>query len=154
MSYLAVTHLGEKPVATQNKVGILHCNKILSPESTTMTKTNAEINAFIEASRKLAEPMARFQELGTRTFERVARYNYEVAGDLMNFGLAALQLTAQSKDLPELFKKQADLANAHFEKQTQRSQDFIKIASAAQADVTQFIDRATTEFTARAQKAA
>ena len=119
-----------------------------------MTKSTAEINAFIEASRKLAEPMARFQELGTRTFERVARYNYEVAGDLLNFGLASLHAATQSKDLPEMFKKQADLANAQFEKQTRRSQDFIKIASAAQADVTQFIDQATTEFTARVQKAA
>ena len=119
-----------------------------------MTKTTAEINAFIEASRKLAEPMARFQELNTRTLERVARYNYELAGDLLNYGLASLHVATQAKDLPEMFKKQADLANSHFEKQTQRSQDLIKIASAAQAEVTQFIDHATTEFTARAQKAA
>ena len=135
-------------------MAILHCNKTLNTEITTMTKTTAEINTFIESTRKLVEPMVRFQELGTRTFERVARYNYELAGDLLNYGLASLHVATQAKDLPEMFKKQADLANAHFEKQTQRSQDLIKIASAAQAEVTQFIDHATTEFTARAQKAA
>ena len=135
-------------------MAILHCNKTLNTEITTMTKTTAEINTFIESTRKLVEPMVRFQELGTRTFERVARYNYELAGDLLNYGLASLHVATQAKDLPEMFKKQADLANSHFEKQTQRSQDLIKIASAAQAEVTQFIDHATTEFTARTQKAA
>ena len=118
-----------------------------------MTNTAAEINAFLENSRKLAEPVARFQELTARTTERFARYGYEVAGDFLNASIAALQATTQAKDLPELLKKHAELTNAYFEKQSQRSADLLKIAGETQATVTQWIDQTTTEFTARAKTA-
>ena len=119
-----------------------------------MTNTTAEINAFIENSRKMAEPVARLQALSARTVERFARYGYEVAGDYMNLGIATLYAATQSKDVPELLKKQAELSNVYFEKQTQRSQDFLKLAGEAQADVTQWIDQTSTEYTARTAKAA
>lgn len=119
-----------------------------------MTNPTAEINAFIENSRKLAEPVARLQALSVRSLERFARYGYEIAGDYLNFGIATLQAATQSKDGPELLKKQAELTNAYFEKQTQRSQDFLKLAGEAQADVTSWIDQASTDFTTRAAKAA
>jgi len=119
-----------------------------------MTNTTAEINAFLENSRKFAEPVARLQALSARTVERFARYGYEVAGDYLNFGLAALNAATQTQDVQVLLKKQSELANSYFEKQTQRSQDFLKIAGEAQADVTQWVDQASTEFTARTAKAA
>jgi hypothetical protein len=119
-----------------------------------MTNTTAEINAFIENSRKLAEPVARLQALSARTIERFSRYGYEVAGDYLNLGLATLHAATQAKDLPELMKKQSELANNYFEKQSQRSQDFLKLAGEAQADMTQWIDHAQTDFTARTAKAA
>ena len=118
-----------------------------------MTNPTAEINAFIENSRKLAEPVARLQALSARTFERFARYGYEVAGDYMNLGIATLHAAGQAKDAPELLKKQAELANAYFEKQTLRSQDLLKIAGETQATVTQWIDQTSTEYTARAKTA-
>ena len=118
-----------------------------------MTNTTAEINAFLENSRKLAEPVARFQELAARTTERFARYGYEVAGDFLNLGIASLYATSQSKDLPELLKKQSELANQYYEKQTLRSQDLLKIAGETQATVTQWIDQTSTEFTQRAKTA-
>ena len=119
-----------------------------------MTNTTAEINAFLENSRKFAEPMTRLQTLSARTLERFARYNYEVAGDYLNYTLATMHAAMQTQELPALIKTQTELANSHFEKQTQRSQDFLKLAGEAQADVTQWVDQATTEFTARSQKAA
>lgn len=119
-----------------------------------MTNPTAEINAFIENTRKLAEPVARLQALSARTFERFARYGYEVAGDYLNLSVAALHAAAQAKDAPELLKKQAELANAYFDKQTQRSQDFLKLAGEAQADVTSWIDQASAEYTTRAAKVA
>ena len=119
-----------------------------------MTNTTAEINAFIENSRKLAEPVARLQTLTARTFERFARYQYEVAGDFLNLGVAAMHAATQAKDLPELLKKQTEFANAYVEKTTQRSQDFMKLAGEAQADMTQWMDQTSTDVTARPVKAA
>ncbi len=116
-----------------------------------MTNTTAEINAFLENSRKFAEPVAQMQALSARTMERFARYGYEVAGDYLNLSIAAIHAATQTQELPALLKKQSELATAYLEKQTQRSQDFLKIAGEAQADVTQWVDKASTEFTARAK---
>jgi phasin protein len=119
-----------------------------------MTNAATEINAFIENSRKLAEPVARLQALTARTFERFARYTYEVSGDYLNLSIATMHAATQSKDFPEMLKKQSELANAYAEKQTQRSQDLLRIAGEAQADVTSWIDQTSTEYTVRATKAA
>ncbi|MEI8297887.1 MAG: phasin family protein [Pseudomonadota bacterium] len=118
-----------------------------------MTNSTTEINAFLENSRKFAEPMTRLQALSARTFERFARYGYEVAGDYLNLSLASLHAATQTHELPALLKKQTELTTAYVEKQTQRSQDFLKLAGEAQADVTQWVDHASTEFTARTKAA-
>ena len=118
-----------------------------------MSTTTAEMNSFIENTRKMTAPFTRATEVSARTFEKLARYQYEVAGDWLNLSIAQLHAATQSKDVPELMKKQAELANQYFEKQTQRSQDFLKIATEAQADVTQLVDTAANEF-ARTTRAA
>ncbi|MFO0447854.1 MAG: phasin family protein [Pseudomonadota bacterium] len=120
----------------------------------TMSNTAAEINSFVEAGKKMVAPMTKMTEVSTRAFERIAKYQYEVAGDYLHYGIAQLHAAAQGKDMPALLQKQAELANSYFEKQTQRSQEFLKIASETQADVMQAIDRASSEFAARAKAAA
>lgn len=111
-----------------------------------MSTTTAEMNTFIENTRKFAAPFTRASEVSAKTFEKLARYQYEVAGDWLNLSIAQLYAATQSKDVTELLKKQAELTNAYVEKQTQRSQDFLKIASEAQADVTQLVDTAAADF--------
>ena len=114
-----------------------------------MTNTTAEINAFLENSRKFAEPMTRLTALQARAFERFARYGYEVAGDALEFSLSALHAATQTHDVQALAKKQSELATGYFEKQSQRSQDFLKIAGEAQTEATQWVDQASSEFQAR-----
>jgi phasin family protein len=118
-----------------------------------MNTTTAEMNTIIENTRKMTAPFNRATEVSARTFEKLARFQYEIAGDWLNLSIAQLHAATQSKDVPELMKKQAELANQYVEKQTQRSQDLLKIASEAQADVTQLIDSAANEF-ARTTRAA
>lgn len=126
-----------------------HSHGIATEALDTMSNTTAEINSFLEQSRKFSAPFFKAHELSTKTFERVARYNYELAGDMLNFGIAQMQAASQAKDVATLLQKQAELANSYFEKQTQRSQDLLKIASESQAQFTSFVDSTTAEFTQR-----
>jgi hypothetical protein len=118
-----------------------------------MTNTTAEINAFLENTKKFAEPVSRLTALQARSFERFARYGYEMFGDMMEFSLAALNAATQTQDVQALVKKQAELTTGYFEKQTQRSQDFLKLAGEAQGDMTQWVDQASAEFSARTKAA-
>jgi phasin family protein len=119
-----------------------------------MTNTAADFNAFVEQSRKYAEPAIRLQAVSAKAVERVARFGYDVVGDYLNFGLAALQATTEAKDLPGLIKAHTELAQSQFEKQTQRSQDLMKIAAEAQSDMTHWFDTATVSKASKAAKAA
>jgi phasin family protein len=118
-----------------------------------MSTTTADMNSFIENTRKMSAPFARAGEVSAKNFEKLARYQYEVAGDFLNLAIAQLHAATQSKDVSELMKKQAELANQYVEKQTQRSQDFLKLATEAQADVTRLVDAASSDF-ARTTRAA
>ena len=117
-----------------------------------MANPNAEINAFLEASQKAMAPLLRFNELSARAVERAARFHYDVAGDALNFALANLHTSTQAKDVPSLLQKSAELANQFVERQTQRSQDLVKLAGEYQAEFTQWFDKLTTELPAKAMK--
>ncbi len=117
-----------------------------------MANPNTEINAFLEASKKALAPAARFNELSAKTIERVARMNYEALGDFLNYGLAHLHLTSSVKDVPAFVKKSTELTHQLVEKQTQRSQELIKLASESQADFTQWLDKTTAEVAAKTAK--
>jgi hypothetical protein len=118
----------------------------------TMANPNAEINAFLEASQKAVAPLLRLNELSARAVERAARFQYEVAGDALNFALANLHTSTQAKDVPSLLQKSAELANQYVEKQAQRSQDLVKLAGEYQAEFTQWFDKLTTELPAKVVK--
>lgn len=117
-----------------------------------MANTNPDINAFIQATQKAFAPAVRFNELSTRTVEKLARMNYEALGDVLNFSLAQLHLGSSVKDVPAYVQKTTELTHQFVEKQTQRSQDFLKLASESQADFTQWLDKTTAEVAAKAAK--
>lgn len=117
-----------------------------------MANTTTEINAFLEATQKAFAPVVRLNEISARSIEKIARLNYDLLGDFMNFGLAQLHLGSHVKDVPALMQKATELTHQFVEKQTQRSQDFLKLASESQADYTQWFDKTAAEVAAKTAK--
>jgi phasin family protein len=118
----------------------------------TMANPTTEINAFLEASQKAFTPFIKFSELSARTVERLARHQYEVAGDALNYGLANLQASTQSKDVPGYMQKAMELANQFVEKQTQRQQELVRLANEYHNEFTQWFDKTAAELPAKAVK--
>lgn len=98
------------------------------------------VTDYVDFSKRLLAPAARFSELAAKTLEQVARYQYDVVGDYLNFGIEQLQTATKTKDVSELVSKQSELTSSLVEKLTKRSQDFSKIAADAQADFTKWVD--------------
>jgi hypothetical protein len=117
-----------------------------------MTNPAAEINALLNSAKQYAEPALKFQAFSAKSFERFAKFGYELAGDYLHFGIAALHATTQAKDLPGLVASHTELAQSQFEKQAQRSQDLLKLATAVQSEATQWLDQVAQP--ARAAKSA
>jgi hypothetical protein len=136
----------------QNNSVILHRNK--TSRMTTMTNPTAEINAFVEQSRKLAEPLTRLTAISIESFEKLARHNYGVAGDALEYSLAALQTGAATREVPEYVKSQTTLAQHYVERQTQRAQELSKLAEDIRSGYTRWFNEASAEFKAKTAQVA
>jgi hypothetical protein len=91
----------------------------------------------------------RFNEIAAKNLERSARYQYELAGDFLNLGIAQLHAAAQSKDVTEMVHKQTELTTSFVEKQSARSQDLMKLAGEAQSEFTKWMDQTTSDLAVR-----
>ena len=139
---------------------LLHCEitlgRVASTTISASTQLNRSINPFtaeelpmstpfaiadyVDFSKRMLAPATKFSEVAIKTLEQVARYQYELAGDYLNFGIEQLQSASKTKDVSELVSKQSELASNLVEKLTKRSQDLTKIAADAQAGFTKWID--------------
>ena len=106
----------------------------------------ADFQSFVDASTRGMAPLAELNSLTVRTLERSARYQYGVAGDLLELGVAQLQAAAAAKDFGALLNQQAALTNAFFEKSTVRSQEALQLATAAHGEFTAWVSTATSEL--------
>jgi phasin family protein len=104
------------------------------------SSSTAELGDF--AKRAFA-PASRLNETMVANVERIARFQYELTGDLMQFGLDQLHATAKAKDLPTLLSKQRELATKFVEKAQARQKDLAEIASESQAGFAKWIEDAT-----------
>jgi len=119
-----------------------------------MTNPSAEINAFVEQSRKLAEPLNRLTAISIESFEKLARHSYGVAGDALEYSLAALQTGAATREVPEYVKSQTTLAQHYVERQTQRAQELSKLAEDIRSGYTRWFNESSAEFKAKTTQVA
>lgn len=108
-------------------------------------------------STKEMNPFAQFAELSQialRSFEQIARHNYEVAGEALELGIAQARAATAAKDLPTLANSQIELAKRFLEKQTQRTQDWAKLAASSQAEMGKWVESANEELGAAMRKSA
>ncbi len=78
-------------------------------------------------------PFAEFTRLSAKTFEQLARYQYELAGDLVEAGIEQVNLLGRIEKPEELLQAEMDLGQSLGKKLGKRSELLLKIASDAQA---------------------
>ncbi len=78
-------------------------------------------------------PFAEFTKLTAETFEQVARYQYEVAGDLVEAGIQQVNLLGRVEKPEQLLQAEMDLGQSLGKKLGKRSEVLLKIASDAQS---------------------
>ena len=81
-----------------------------------MSDRTFDPNAWLDAYRETFAPVYKAQQEGFKTIERFARFQYSVAGDYLESGLAHAQAAFAAKNPAELLTKQAEiewLAEAH-----------------------------------------
>jgi hypothetical protein len=118
-----------------------------------------DLNAWFETYKDTFNSFTKAQQDGFRTLERFARFNYAVAGDVLEAGLAQTQAVigvraaAGSQAITELLHKQAEIGTQLGEKMKARAQEFSSLATEVQQSVGAYASEAA-QRTVAARKAA
>jgi len=115
-----------------------------------MTDRTYDLNTWLETYKDTFASFSKAQQDGFKALERFARFNYAVAGDYLEAGLAhtkaALSARAAvgTQAVADLLAKQAELSNQLSEKLRVRAQEFSTLASEVQESVSSFAAEAAT----------
>jgi phasin family protein len=119
-----------------------------------MTQKTFDMNTFIDSYRNALAPVLRAQQEGLKTIERLARYQFAVAGDYLDWSLSAAKATVGPKSAAELLSEQTALNTKFGEKLRARGEEFSQIATETQGAVSQWIGETTKKAADTAKKAA
>jgi hypothetical protein len=122
------------------------------PEDRDMTAKDP-FAPFFNFNEGAFAPVARFNQLTAETFEQVARYQYELAGDLLEAGIEQVNLMTRLEKPEELIQAEMDLGQNLGKKLGKRSETFLKIATETQQRYRDLAGKAAAEVKAKAKAA-
>ncbi len=97
-----------------------------------MTSYNEQIHKYMDFQREAFEPFRAFGEVAAQTFERLARQNYAVLGDCLEFAVDQARLPVQAADFNDYVGRQIANTRAFGERLVKRTQEYAEIARVAQ----------------------
>lgn len=119
-----------------------------------MSDRTFDVNALIDAYRNAFAPALDAQQEGLKSFDRLARYQYAIAGDYLEFGLAHAKATFSGKSGQELASAQTDLVTRLGDQLRKRAEEFVTIAAESQSTLTKVVGEVTAKAASVAKKAA
>lgn len=102
-----------------------------------MTDRTFDPTAVLTATREAFAPVLKAQQDGFKTFERLARLQYAVAGDVLESGLARVSATFTAATATELLSKQTELNTQFVDKLRARAEEFATVTSEIQSKLSQ-----------------
>jgi len=103
-----------------------------------MTDRPFDTNQMLAAARDAFAPMLKAKQDGFRTFARLARLQYAVAGDMLETGIARMHAAFAATTPSELFSKHTELNTQFVDKLRSRAEEFATVTSEIQAKFSQF----------------
>ena len=119
-----------------------------------MIDRNFDPTALIDTYRNALAPFIHAQQEGLKSFERVARYQYALAGDYLEWSLTQAQAVLAAKNPAELVAKQAELSSKISEQLRGRVQELTTITSESQSTLDQLFNEASAKVVELSKKAA
>jgi len=119
-----------------------------------MTDNAFDPKAIFEGYRNAFAPVLKAQKEGVKSFDRVGRYQYAVAGDYLDWTLAQAKAVLDAQSPAELVSKQMELTTALSEKLRARAHEFLTLATEAQSGLADVVTELTSKATSEAKKKA
>jgi Phasin protein len=107
-------------------------------------RNHTDWNMWMDTYKDAYVSFSRAQQEGLRALERFARFQYAVAGDVLDAGLAqakatlGVRTTFSTQAFAELLEKQVELGTQLSEKIRERAQEFSTLAAEVEESVGSF----------------
>jgi len=119
-----------------------------------MTTPAFDTSAMLETYRTALAPAVAAQQEALKGFERLARYQYAVLGDYLEWSVSQAQAVLGAKTPAELIAKNTELGTKISEQLRGRVQEFSTIAGEAQSTLNQLFSEASAKVAELTKKAA
>jgi hypothetical protein len=124
-----------------------------TPE-TTMTQPTFDFTTLFDTYRQAFAPVITAQQNYLKTLERLARYQFAVAGDYLDWSLSHAKASVEPKSVADLVGKQTALNSSFGDKLRARAEEFTQIASETQGAASQWFEEAGAKVAQTVKKAA
>ena len=109
---------------------------------------------FVERTQEAMAPAIRFNEFAAKSFERIARKQWQIASDMAEIGFATLNNTARpTNDVQAFVSAQQELAGKLGETLTKGSLELIEIARESQSEAYDLFTQQATEVAEKTKDA-
>jgi hypothetical protein len=125
----------------------------ITTEDLPMSDSTFDPKAIFESYRNAFAPALKAQQEGVKVLDRVGRYQYDVAGDYLEWGLAQAKAALTAQTAADFVAKQAELTTALSEKLRARAQEFIALASDSQSSFVEMTKESAASMAAQSTKA-
>jgi ABC-type transporter Mla subunit MlaD len=125
-----------------------------------MADRSYDLNTWLDTYKSTLGTFAKAQQDGFKALERFARFNYAVAGDVLEASLAHAKATLSARaavgtqTVAELLQKQAEVGTQLSDKLQARAQEFSALAAEVQESVGTYAAEAAGRAAGAAKKAA
>jgi hypothetical protein len=119
-----------------------------------MTQPTFDFSTLFDTYRQAFAPVLSAQQNYLKTLERVARYQFAVAGDYLDWSLSHAKASVEPKSVADLVSKQTAVNTSFSDKLKARAEEFTQIASETQGAVSQWFDEAGAKVAEAGAKAA
>jgi len=119
-----------------------------------MSQPTFDFTAFYDTYRQTFAPVITAQQTYLKSLERLARYQFAVAGDYLEWSLSHAKASVEPKSVADLVGKQTALNTSFSDKLRARAEEFTQIASETQGAVSQWFDAAGAKVVESVKKAA
>ncbi len=119
-----------------------------------MPDFNFDPSAALETYRSVFAPTLRAQQEALKTMERFGRYQFAVATDYLEWGVAQAKANLSPSTPAELTESQTALATQFGEKMQGRVKEFVNLATEARATFSQLVGETTAKVAETIKKSA
>ena len=114
-----------------------------------MTTISDNFETFSKIQKEGLEPLREFTGVVVDGFEKFARKNYALYGDVLDYTVSQARLTAEASDPKELFEAQVERNKAFGELLAERINEYVELGKDVQQEASAKVAKA-----AKAPKAA